>query len=1009
LVRDRHSAAFERFAIHRFIWARPESPRFTSVKGVVVELVEIIRGGQDAMDRGDYRLAAAACSHVLEAYPSCLTAHRMLGEAHLEQGQTGAAIDHFNRAIDIDPLNVVSRLGLGVAAEENKAMGDAYAAYLHAWEINPALDQVRDELVRLRGLLGGDERLHPTRPGLAGIFIRGGQFGRAAAEWRAVLQTEPENQRAGTSLAEVLWRSGDDAGAAAACRTVLRDQPESARCLGILAEIETRRSSAAAAELVERYQFVDPTGEILALLSEWRDDLDLSFLRRESMALTDFDFAATPAADRLPVPAPASQSNAIPGLGSSQFGAPDLWDTLVRDFKPGEQPYTAEITLDADVKPFSWQEEPDPAASQNHDPFTDDALLRPAVPATSALVAAQPAITTGNAESMASFEAEFAALSGNGARMSASDQFSGATAELPQAEFVPPAMPTTPAKPTAKPATDRFVTADGRVDLTVGWDDLDRQLRDATPNFDNASEMDALAAQLGVAGIQPFEMGDSPFDESAWAPFTDDDLGASAPAAQASNAAVPPAPAQLEQPSVVPDREERIEAEFDLEPFTFPTDGDTAVQSAGWEMDDELLSAIPPQQASGYTELLRHVDIELPQAISHGEEVNPFANPDSAGTPLEFEDLLAVTSRDGTAPLHAVGERFETVNNESDLWAEELAAVKQMAESGWPANTIPTVPDQIPFEFSEPTHIEHSVDDALPTAFAQQPADDGLDAMLAGLGDVVPFALDDKVLAVTDDRPSDIVDFSDINDAPFDPSSLPSVVLVPPTMPAALQGWQPDVAENVAVESSAAWDVVEIEQGNAVNEVATGESVVAEPSHEQAALAQNGNGTAPRSVAWPSFVSHTSQLIDRSSDRGNLFARLRDGKRAAVATGLASVERSLSGLRPQSQQSLNVMPAVQVQTPGPEIHASPSIDPRPARFGTLSEEERLDLMAMRIRLIEDDNSAGEIARTLEGAIARGSCDPLSQRVLGEAYLKLGRTDQAANQFRNAMLARQRVR
>ncbi|MEQ1842968.1 MAG: tetratricopeptide repeat protein, partial [Verrucomicrobiales bacterium] len=210
-------------------------------QGVVVELIEIIRGAQDAMDRGDYRLSAAACRHVLETFPSSLTAHRMLGESLLELGEIDIAIAHFQQAIAIDPLNVVARLGLGVASEEKRDMNQAYTAYLHAWEINPALDQVRDELVRLRGLLGGGERLHPTRAGLAGIFARGGQYGRAAAEWRAVLLAEPESRRARTSLAEVHWRSGDDTAALLASREALNLGPENVRALALLADVETRR------------------------------------------------------------------------------------------------------------------------------------------------------------------------------------------------------------------------------------------------------------------------------------------------------------------------------------------------------------------------------------------------------------------------------------------------------------------------------------------------------------------------------------------------------------------------------------------------------------------------------------------------------------------------------------------------------------------------------------------------------------------------------------------------
>ena len=58
-------------------------------------------------------------------------------------------------------------------------------------------------------------------------------------------------------------------------------------------------------------------------------------------------------------------------------------------------------------------------------------------------------------------------------------------------------------------------------------------------------------------------------------------------------------------------------------------------------------------------------------------------------------------------------------------------------------------------------------------------------------------------------------------------------------------------------------------------------------------------------------------------------------------------------------------------------------------------------------MIEEEHSAGEVARTLESKLKHGRTDPLAARVLGEAYLRLGKTDQAAAQFRQAMLARGR--
>lgn len=212
-------------------------------QGVVVELVEIIRGAQDAMDRGDYLLTAAACRHVLETFPSSLTAHRMLGESLLELGETDKAIAHFQQAIAIDPLNVVARLGLGVASEEKREMNQAYTAYLHAWEINPALDQVRDELVVCGACLAVASACTRRGPVSPEIFARGGQFGRAAAEWRAVLLAEPESRRARTSLAEVHWRSGDDTAALNASREALNLGPENVRALAKFPSPPSRNST----------------------------------------------------------------------------------------------------------------------------------------------------------------------------------------------------------------------------------------------------------------------------------------------------------------------------------------------------------------------------------------------------------------------------------------------------------------------------------------------------------------------------------------------------------------------------------------------------------------------------------------------------------------------------------------------------------------------------------------------------------------------------------------------
>ena len=110
--------------------------------------------------------------------------------------------------------------------------------------------------------------------------------------------------------------------------------------------------------------------------------------------------------------------------------------------------------------------------------------------------------------------------------------------------------------------------------------------------------------------------------------------------------------------------------------------------------------------------------------------------------------------------------------------------------------------------------------------------------------------------------------------------------------------------------------------------------------------------------------------------------------------------KSRSGARP-------VAP-VRIPEPASVFHVEHSAEPGPADAvagGRLFAIERDELMTLRIRLIEEEHSAGDVARTLEAKLGDGRVDPLAARVLGEAYLRLGKSDQAAAQFRQAMLAR----
>jgi tetratricopeptide (TPR) repeat protein len=954
-----------------------------------VELTELVRGAQDALDRGDYHLAARACTLALEAYPACMSAHRILGEALLERGETEQAIGHFDRALTLDPLGVVARLGLGVAAEEHKNPGLAYAHYLHAWEINPALDQVRGQLVRLRAALGSHDRLHPTRAGLAGIHARSGQLGRAASEWRAILAVDPESVRARTSLAEVLWRAGDDAGAVAICREILRTAPDNARALAMVADIEKRVEAPTTGEWVQRYRAIDPLGEVSDLLMELREGADLSFLAPASQSVPDFDFEA--AAAEVPVPAAAATIAAptAPSLAASHVAAPDLWDTLVRDL--GQDPTDEDGAPAESLQPFSWSDDGSvidlgPAI----EPFSlaglqelDEVPGGPSLPVMGAAAAAalmkavhdEPAEPELDLTAMMEADPVVAAPVTVPPPVVPEPMFVAEPVETPSPAPAPAPVAAATATATAQ-AADPFVTSDGRVDLTIGWDDIDRQLQAATPTSDAAGGYEDLLAELDAGGLAPFAADDGSTMNGAWEPFSVDEVDA-----PLSPAAGMPATAE---PEPVPALANEL---IDVAPAAMPwgMNDEPAIVPDDWvEIDDDLIAAIPSPQPSGYTELLRHVDIEEAPLIPDPTEVevDPFANPDASGDPLGFEDLLTVTSRDGTSELGPV----ET----------DLAAIAFAPEES---------PDAVVDEVDAGVAAFAWTDEPLPV-----PTDEtGVDAMVADLGEVEPFSLDDLVAG--DEFGGEVGGFSDLEDV-FAPASYattapertgePFAAVAPAETEFAADAL---AADAFAPEAIAPEAIASDAPPSEIPAIDWSEPFAQASEAPVAASAVEANGNyVDDGVRWPTFVGDTSDLIDRGS--GGLFGRLRAAKTVLVAEGRLAIDRSVAPRpTPLPVAVENIDELVRQVAPRPRLAA---VDGEPVA-APRAEPGGLDLTAMRVKLIESESAAAAIAETLETAIAAGDADPLALRVLGEAYLRLGRTEQAAAQFRQAMLARRRAR
>ncbi|MER3437630.1 MAG: hypothetical protein C4346_08600, partial [Chloroflexota bacterium] len=507
---------------------------------------------------------------------------------------------------------------------------------------------------------------------------------------------------------------------------------------------------------------------------------------------------------------------------------------------------------------------------------------------------------------------------------------------------VMPASEPTAAPPAPSPASsDPLVTADGRVDLTAGWDELDRVLQEATPRETPIAGYEDLLAEIDAGGVAPFVAEEPKPADTAWEPFTAEDLagvplatsGASLADEAGNEAVIPLSPSEPDDGLLV------APLAADADPLRAP---EAVTEPEDWGiLDQDLLAAIPGRKSTGYTEFLRHIDHEtLPPLPEEQDAVDPLALPDTAGEPLDFDALLAVTSRDSTAPLRSIdAEAFPAVDT-------------AMAETFGGVGEEPTV---------------------MP----------GAEPLADELTGIEPFSIDDIITheqtvagAPSPDDASDGASlFSDLSLTPPDPAVGQVLIEEAAVSPEAL-------APHLASGASTAWST----------DVPSGGS----PWGDDSSALRDAS-------TWPEVVSETSELIDRRESASGLFARLRAGKRQLIDAGDCVVDRSLRSERAGA-------PVVHGAgtKPAPIIHKR---DDPPLVDRTVQPvaELGLDLMEMRLRLIESREAAQEVATVLETAIAQGYGEPMALRVLGEAYLRLGKTEQAAAQFRQAMLGRRRVR
>ncbi len=656
-------------------------------------LSEAVQQAEEAISGGNYRLAVETCRRVLGQFPEFATAHRLLAEAHLEEGDVTAAERAFNETLQRDPQSSAAYAGLATIAEERGDINTALAYAQAAWEIAPQRADLRDRVAGLsERVYGKGGRLHLTRAALTSLHFRAGRWSRAAAEAAAVLAEHPARVDVHLRMAEALWRRGSLPAASNACRAVLESAPSAVMALLMLADIERRQDNQeAASQLLERARAIDPDGVRAAdLVSVGENDLAEFILpvgipefddtaevtaeveRPRIAPAPDFSWTEPPQPearaeagdDRVVAEAPAVQdASAETEESVFEVGLPD--DAEIDAARPPAGPqhgYTSMLqSLEGEgLTPFRLEgdegNESDQAMVASSDEGDDDDLF--SLVSDEEIDAARPPT-----ERPHGYTTLLNSLGESGLSPFEIDGEPGYPTEPEDATDATSAS-VAPEAPAAA-----LESVDYGTDLTAGWDDIDAEIERATPTDDsNLSGFTGDLRDLDEIGVQPFSIDSVEMSGSTEQEFADD---VELDAAFGNDLSFLDSAPETESAAAEPVNAEPIEVDL--------TDGWATI-------DEEIQNAIPVETPPGYTDELNELTesgVE-PFFVDAGEsELSVSEEENSAEADESVPDDLAagldLWSIEGEQPGETVSEAFEMVEPVSE--PEPEVAAETVSES----------------------------------------------------------------------------------------------------------------------------------------------------------------------------------------------------------------------------------------------------------------------------------------------------------------------------------------
>lgn len=232
-----------------------------------VNLEDVISDAKAALEAGNPDKAIALCHHIFKFYPRCLEASRMLGEAYTEQRLFAEAEQLFVFVLSSDPQDVLGYVDRGFIAYEQGRLDAAILYCERALELDPSIEQLREELLRLyrERKDGIRPQIRMTKVGLANARLRDGLYVQAIEEYTTVLRQTPNRLDVQVGLMEAYWRNRDYNRAEQLAQELIENNVYLVKANLVLWHIYgVRRNQDRAADYLERAHALDP----LNLLAE---------------------------------------------------------------------------------------------------------------------------------------------------------------------------------------------------------------------------------------------------------------------------------------------------------------------------------------------------------------------------------------------------------------------------------------------------------------------------------------------------------------------------------------------------------------------------------------------------------------------------------------------------------------------------------------------------------------------------------------------------------------------